>query len=106
DAATRQALCRAPGHGTLSARCRVPRLGAVRPPLSRRFRRAGRSRRGGERAMSPASRLRRLALPTIALAALIGGWQAYVALSGVPQYILPGPDDVVRALVRDWDMLS
>jgi putative hydroxymethylpyrimidine transport system permease protein len=34
------------------------------------------------------------------LAALVAGWQAYVRLRGVPQYVLPAPTDVARTL---WD---
>jgi NitT/TauT family transport system permease protein len=33
-------------------------------------------------------------------------WYAYVRLSGVPQYILPGPLAVANAFVNDWGILA
>ena len=36
----------------------------------------------------------------LVLVGLIAAWQAYVRLRGVPQYVLPAPTDVARAL---WD---
>jgi putative hydroxymethylpyrimidine transport system permease protein len=43
----------------------------------------------------------------VLLAALVAAWQAYVALSGVSDIVLPGPGDVARALAENpgllWD---
>ena len=39
----------------------------------------------------------------VVLVGLIAAWQAYVRLRGVPQYVLPAPTDVARAL---WDERS
>jgi ABC-type nitrate/sulfonate/bicarbonate transport system permease component len=45
--------------------------------------------------------------PLLLVAALLGAWELYVALSGVEPIILPAPHDVARALVDDpallWD---
>jgi ABC-type nitrate/sulfonate/bicarbonate transport system permease component len=39
------------------------------------------------------------------LAAFVGVWEAYVAISGVSDIVLPPPHDVARALVDDADLL-
>ncbi|GGF05047.1 ABC transporter ATP-binding protein [Stappia taiwanensis] len=44
-------------------------------------------------------------LPVVVMAATIALWQWYVVAYKVPHYILPGPDRVVDALVRDWPLL-
>ena len=43
--------------------------------------------------------------PLLLLAALLGAWEAYVALSGVSDIVLPPPHDVAVALVADADLL-
>ncbi|MBB4192641.1 NitT/TauT family transport system permease protein [Rhizobium aethiopicum] len=48
----------------------------------------------------------RILIPLLVIAALILIWSAYVRLSGVPPYILPGPAAVASALVTDWGTLA
>ena len=48
--------------------------------------------------------MRALRLATIALG-LLGLWQAAVWATGVPRYILPGPDRVLAALVERHDTI-
>ncbi|SDU36916.1 ABC transporter permease [Stappia sp. ES.058] len=50
-------------------------------------------------------RVARWALPAAVMIATIAGWQWYVDAYQVPHYILPGPDRVAGALVKDWSML-
>ncbi|WP_064686064.1 ABC transporter permease [Rhizobium bangladeshense] len=47
----------------------------------------------------------RIAVPLLVIALLILIWYAYVKLSGVPPYILPGPAAVGNAFVTDWATL-
>ncbi len=41
----------------------------------------------------------------VALAVLVGVWEAYVALAGVDEVVLPAPHDVARSLVEDRAVL-
>jgi NitT/TauT family transport system permease protein len=50
-------------------------------------------------------RIARWALPAAVMIATIAGWQWYVDAYQVPHYILPGPDRVADALIRDWPTL-
>jgi NitT/TauT family transport system permease protein len=50
-------------------------------------------------------RVARWLLPVVVMLATIGLWQWYVVAFNVPHYILPGPDRVVDALVKDWSTL-
>jgi ABC-type nitrate/sulfonate/bicarbonate transport system permease component len=45
-------------------------------------------------------------LPPLVLGCLlVGAWELYVAVSGVAEAVVPGPDAVARALVRDRSVL-
>lgn len=48
----------------------------------------------------------RLATPALGVCAMAVGWELYVKVSSVPNYILPGPIDVITALIRDWVILA
>ncbi|MGN7293870.1 ABC transporter permease [Rhizobium sp. SAFR-030] len=48
----------------------------------------------------------RIAIPLLVVLALVLLWQVLVTLTGVPQYILPGPPAVAVALVKDWGTLA
>lgn len=48
----------------------------------------------------------RVALPLAVMAAVIGGWEAYVRAADVPPYILPAPSVIATTLVADWPVLS
>ncbi|MCB2401342.1 ABC transporter permease [Rhizobium ruizarguesonis] len=48
----------------------------------------------------------RIAIPFLVIALMILVWYAYVKLSGVPPYILPGPAAVANAFVADWGTLA
>ncbi|MGO7420613.1 ABC transporter permease, partial [Rhizobium ruizarguesonis] len=48
----------------------------------------------------------RIAIPFLVIALMILVWYAYVKLSGVPPYILPGPAAVANAFVTDWGTLA
>jgi NitT/TauT family transport system permease protein len=50
--------------------------------------------------------LLRTLIPVAVVMALILIWYAGVIVSGVPQYILPGPAAVATSLVNDWGTLS
>ncbi|MCL6707314.1 ABC transporter permease [Pseudomonas sp. R2.Fl] len=50
--------------------------------------------------------LLRIVIPVGVIAVLILLWHVGVAVSGVPQYILPGPAAVARSLVNDWGTLA
>lgn len=51
-------------------------------------------------------RLFGLALPALAGAMVLGGWEALVRVYAVPPYVLPGPLAICRALVEDWGLLG
>ncbi|MBY3107919.1 ABC transporter permease [Rhizobium laguerreae] len=48
----------------------------------------------------------RIAIPFLVIALMILVWYAYVKMSGVPPYILPGPAAVANAFVTDWGTLA
>lgn len=48
----------------------------------------------------------RLIAPTLGACVMIACWALYVCLSGVPPYILPGPDAVAAILIADWPILG
>ncbi len=48
----------------------------------------------------------RIAVPIAVIAVLVLIWHAYVRLSGIPPYILPGPVAVANAFVSDWGTLA
>ncbi|PDT07897.1 ABC transporter permease [Rhizobium sp. M1] len=48
----------------------------------------------------------RICTPLLVIVSLILIWHAYVKLSGVPPYILPGPAAVADAFVADWGTLA
>lgn len=48
---------------------------------------------------------RRVAQPAIIFVGFILGWQAVVAVTGVPAFILPGPAEVARALDARSDLI-
>jgi NitT/TauT family transport system permease protein len=48
----------------------------------------------------------RILVPVAVIVVLVLVWYAYVRLSGVPQYILPGPLAVANAFVNDWGILA
>lgn len=50
-------------------------------------------------------RVARWLLPVLVMLGTVGLWQWYVDAYNVPHYILPGPDRVVDALVKDWPTL-
>ena len=50
--------------------------------------------------------LLRITVPIVVVAALILIWHVGVILSGVPQYILPGPAAVAKSLINDWPTLG
>ena len=52
-----------------------------------------------------ASRLVRIALPIVVLAAGIGLWEAVVRVNDIKPYVLPAPSAVFATLIRDWDVL-
>ena len=54
----------------------------------------------------PAETLLKILVPIIVVCLLIVVWQVGVWVSGVPQYILPGPIVVAGALFKDWGTLS
>nr|WP_256515634.1 ABC transporter permease subunit [Alsobacter ponti] len=45
-------------------------------------------------------------LPGAVLAATLAAWEAFVALSGTPAYVLPAPSRVLRTLAADWPVLA
>ena len=50
--------------------------------------------------------LLKILVPILVVCALLVIWQVSVWVSGVPQYILPGPIAVAGALFKDWGTLS
>lgn len=48
----------------------------------------------------------RIPIPLLGVCAMIAFWAAYVWLSEVPPYILPGPDKVIATLISDWPKLG
>jgi NitT/TauT family transport system permease protein len=66
------------------------------PPLS-----ADPARPGGG-----ATRLVRILLPIVVLAAGVAVWDVVVRINQIPPYVLPGPGAVVSTLIADWSILS
>ncbi len=54
----------------------------------------------------PAETLLKILIPILVVCILLAIWQVGVWVSGVPQYILPGPIAIAGALVKDWGTLS
>jgi NitT/TauT family transport system permease protein len=48
------------------------------------------------------ARLQQIAPPVIAFAVLLAAWQVFVAVMGIPQYILPPPTAVLVAAFTRW----
>ncbi|HWJ73484.1 MAG TPA: ABC transporter permease [Kaistia sp.] len=59
-----------------------------------------------ERGPPPHERILRVIIPLVMLGGLIALWAWYVKAYNVPHYILPGPDLVAQAMVRDWGVLG
>jgi NitT/TauT family transport system permease protein len=66
------------------------------PPLSQ----------GPARPGSGATRLVRILLPIVVLAAGAAVWGLVVRINQIPPYVLPGPGAVVATLIADWSILS
>ncbi len=49
--------------------------------------------------------IRRYALPTLALLAALGAWEAVVRINQIEPVILPAPSLVLKTLVGDWPVL-
>lgn len=49
--------------------------------------------------------LERVLPPLIVVFAFIGAWELFVLLSGIKEYLLPSPVQVVEAAVEHWDRL-
>jgi len=45
-------------------------------------------------------------VPLAAIAVLVAGWAAVVAVFGIPSYVLPSPAETVAAITADWPELS
>jgi NitT/TauT family transport system permease protein len=50
--------------------------------------------------------LPQLVLPILVVGAAIAGWEIWVRLAGVPEYLLPGPLSIINALARHWGTLQ
>ncbi|WLS09724.1 ABC transporter permease [Shinella sumterensis] len=48
----------------------------------------------------------RIPIPLLGVCAMVVLWATYVWQSGVPPYILPGPDKVIATLISDWPALG
>lgn len=48
----------------------------------------------------------RLLAPGLLGLLFLAGWEALVEIRGIPSYVLPGPVEIARTLVRDWSSLS
>lgn len=48
----------------------------------------------------------KVVLPIVVFAMMIGAWEAYVRIQGVPPYILPAPSLIAATIVSDWPLLS
>jgi NitT/TauT family transport system permease protein len=48
----------------------------------------------------------RILAPLLVGMVSLGAWQWVVVAKGVPTYILPGPVDIVQALVANWETLQ
>jgi NitT/TauT family transport system permease protein len=52
------------------------------------------------------TRLVRILLPFVVLAAGIAAWDLVVRVNDIPPYVLPGPGAVIKTLIDDWNILS
>jgi NitT/TauT family transport system permease protein len=52
------------------------------------------------------TRLVRILLPIVVLAAGIVAWDLVVRINDIPPYVLPGPGAVLSTLIADWNILS
>ncbi|MCJ8151519.1 ABC transporter permease subunit (plasmid) [Shinella sp. B3.7] len=67
----------------------------------------GAARKKTNQSKAPLSELAsRVAIPLLGAGAMVAFWAAYVWLSEVPPYILPGPDKVITTLISDWPKLG
>ncbi|MBR0645442.1 ABC transporter permease [Roseomonas hellenica] len=48
----------------------------------------------------------RLLAPGLLGLLFLAGWETLVEIRGIPPYVLPGPVEIARTLVRDWSSLS
>ena len=48
----------------------------------------------------------RILAPTLIGLLALGGWEAVVRINEIPHYLLPGPLEVGRTLIREWQSLS
>lgn len=48
----------------------------------------------------------RIRIPLLGAGAMVALWATYVWQSGVPPYILPGPEKVIATLISDWSVLG
>lgn len=61
--------------------------------------------RSGRSKVSLSELARGVAVPLLGTCAMVACWAAYVWQSGVPPYILPGPDKVIETFISDWPVL-
>jgi NitT/TauT family transport system permease protein len=52
------------------------------------------------------TRLVRILLPIVVLAAGVAAWDLVVRINNIPPYVLPGPGAVLSTLIADWSILS
>jgi NitT/TauT family transport system permease protein len=52
------------------------------------------------------TRLVRILLPIVVLAASVAAWDLVVRINDIPPYVLPGPGAVFKTLIDDWSILS
>ena len=48
----------------------------------------------------------RYALPTLAMALALIGWEAVVRFNDIPPVILPSPSLIIATLIKDWKTLG
>ena len=48
---------------------------------------------------------RRIVMPLLVFALVIGGWELYVRVFDISLYILPSPSKIIEALVENFDIL-
>lgn len=73
--------------------------------FAQRDRTAGIDAPPASRSMSARVRPLDRLVPLATLLIVLGAWEGYVRLAGVPHYILPAPSRIVRALAEDWAIL-
>jgi NitT/TauT family transport system permease protein len=52
------------------------------------------------------ARLVRILLPFVVLTAGVAAWDLVVRVNNIPPYVLPGPGEVLKTLIDDWNILS